>query len=288
MANPVAFITGASRGIGAETAVALARDGYDVGITARSLNDGEVFDHNGILAPLPGSLHATAAKVEAYGRRALCLKADILDEKGTVDALRQTQETFGRIDVLFNNATYQGIGNMEPVLELTREHFDAIYQANIFSPLALIKTAIPLMQQQGGGTIINMLSATAFTDPPAPPSAGGWGFAYASSKAALGRLAGCLLAEHAGAGLRIFNTEPGTVITEVMKQAGIAEMILKYANPCPAVAVAEVIARLCQRDPEPDWLSDGVLHLPAIARELNLLDAPSLLDESLETGHGGD
>ncbi len=279
MSNPVAFITGASRGIGAEAAVALAREGYNVGITARTLQDGETHDHNGILAPLPGSLAATAKKVEAQGGQALCLQADILDESAIVGALQQTLDTFGRIDLVFNNATYQGTGTMEPVLDLKREYFDAIYQANIFSPLAIVKAVLPHMQHQGGGIIINMLSATAYTDPPAPPGAGGWGFAYASSKAALGRMAGCLHAEHGSAGVRVFNAEPGTVITEAMKQAGIDEAVLKYASPCSAVAVAEVIAWLSQHSPRDEWLEDGILHLPAIARELGLVDAPSLLEQ---------
>ncbi len=277
MSNPVAFITGASRGIGAETAVALAREGYDVAITARSLQDGDVHDHNGILAPLPGSLEATAAKVKTLGRQALCLQADILDQDATVAALRKTLDQYGRVDLMFNNATFQGTGNMESIMDLTREQCEAIYQANIFSPLALVQEVIPHMQKQGGGIIINMLSATAYSDPQAPPDAGGWGFAYGSSKAALGRMAGCLRAEHGDSGIQVFNTEPGTVVTEVMKQAGIDKAVLKYAKPCAAVAVAEVIAWLSQHGAKDEWLEDGVLHLPAIARELNFLDNPSLL-----------
>ena len=79
MTNKVAFVTGASRGIGAESAVALARAGFDVAITARTLREGEHHDHLGSDAPLPGSLEATAAAVRRQNREALCLQADILD-----------------------------------------------------------------------------------------------------------------------------------------------------------------------------------------------------------------
>ena len=65
MSRRVAFVSGASRGIGAESAVALARAGFDVAITARTLDAGEAYDHVGKVAPLPGSLRATAAALYA-------------------------------------------------------------------------------------------------------------------------------------------------------------------------------------------------------------------------------
>ena len=128
MSDKSAFVTGASRGIGAEAAVALARAGYRVAITARTVSEGEQHDHVGSDAPLPGSLEATARAVEEAGGEALCIGADILDEASVVAAARQALQTFGHIDLLFNNAVYQGTGNMEPVLDVTRQQLDAIYQ----------------------------------------------------------------------------------------------------------------------------------------------------------------
>ena len=80
MPEKVAFITGASRGIGAESAVALAKCGYRVAITARTLASGESHDYVGREQPMPGSLESTAAAVEAIGGEALCLPGDILDQ----------------------------------------------------------------------------------------------------------------------------------------------------------------------------------------------------------------
>jgi len=277
MGKPVAFVTGASRGIGAESAVALAGAGYRLAIAARTLAAGERHDRAGGDEPLPGSLETTAAAIRAAGSEALCLPADILDEDGMTGAARAALAHFGRVDLLFNNAIYQGAGNQEKLLDVSREQLLAIYQGNVFTPLALIRTLLPAMIERGGGTVINMLSATAFMDPPAPADEGGWGFAYPSSKAALGRMAGALRAEHGADRLRAFNIEPGTVVTELMKRTGIDKEVLKRFKPCSAAAIGKVIAWLAQNDPRREWDARGTLHGPAIARELGFLDTPSHL-----------
>lgn len=274
----VAFITGASRGIGAESAVALARLGYDVAITARTLHEGESHDHMGNSSPLPGSLEATAAAIRAQGSEALCLQADILDEASVLSAAALALEHFGQVDLLFNNAVYQGAGNQESLLDVTRQQLDAIFQGNIFTPLALVKTLLPDMLERRQGTIINMVSYTAFNNPPAPADKGGWGFAYPSSKAALARMAGSLRVEHPDSGLRVFNLEPGTVVTEVMKAAGISEEVLKRFKPCTPSAIAAVVAWLAENEVPAAMQPDETLRGAAIAKQLDLLNTPSLLD----------
>ncbi|KAA1193095.1 SDR family NAD(P)-dependent oxidoreductase [Pseudohalioglobus sediminis] len=279
MSKKVAFITGASRGIGAEAAVALARRGYRVAITARTLAEGEKHDHVGSDAPLPGSLEATAAAVEAAGGEALCLKADILDEQSMVDAALAALARFGRVDLLFNNAVYQGQGNQESVLDVTRQQLDCIYQGNVFTPLALVRTLLPGMLERGEGTLLNMVSYTAFNNPPAPADRGGWGFAYPSSKAAFARMAGALRVEHAGSGVRIFNIEPGTVVTEVMKAVGMTEEVMARFKPCTPQAIAAVVAWLAENEPLAEWQPEETLAAPAIAKQLDLLRVPSLLGD---------
>ena len=279
MDNKVAFVTGASRGIGAESAVALARAGYSVAITARTLEEGEPHDHVGTVAPLPGSLRATEAAIVAAGGQALCLQADILEEDSVVAAAEQTLSHFGRVDLLFNNAVYQGLGNQEAVLDVTREQLDAVYQGNVFTPLALVKILLPGMVERGAGTILNMVSYTAFNNPPAPAAQGGWGFAYPSSKAAFARMAGALRVEHPSCGLRCFNIEPGTVVTEAMKAAGITEEVMKRFKPCSPQAIAYVVAWLAENDPLEHWRAEEVLAAPAIAKELQALKQPSYFGE---------
>lgn len=280
MSRRVAFVSGASRGIGAESAVALARAGFDVAITARTLDAGEAYDHVGKVAPLPGSLRATAAAIEAEGGKALCLQADILDSAAVDQAAQSALEEFGRIDLLFNNAIYQGAGNQERVLELTPDQLRAIYQGNVLTPLALVQRFLPTMLKQSGSTIINMLSGTAFIDPPAPADQGGWGFAYPSSKAALQRLAGALRSEYPESGLRTLNIEPGLVVTELMKASGIDEGVLGRFSPTPASSIAAVIAWLADNDPSEEWQAQPCVRGPAMAEELGLLDVPSFLTET--------
>ena len=277
MDRRVAFVSGASRGIGAESAVALARAGFDVAITARTLGEGEAHDHVGKVAPLPGSLRATAAAIEAEGGKALCLQADILESETIEKAARSTLDEFGRIDLLFNNAVYQGAGNQARLLDVTADQMRAIYQGNVLTPLALIQTFLPKMLVQGGGTILNMLSVTAFVDPPAPADQGGWGFAYPSSKAALARLAASLRVEHPDSGIRIFNIEPGMVVTELMKASGIDEAVMERFKPTRASSIAAVVAWLVANDPSEAWKAERCLRGPALAKELGLLDVPSYL-----------
>jgi NAD(P)-dependent dehydrogenase (short-subunit alcohol dehydrogenase family) len=278
MKGKTAFVTGASRGIGAESAVALARSGFDVVITARTAIEGERHDHVGKVTALPGSLEATAQAIRREGQKALVLKADILDETMMLDAASEALAEFGTVDLLFNNAVYQGEGNLSPVLDVGRSRVEAIMQGNFYTPLALVKALLPKMLERGQGTIINMVSYTAFNDPPAPADQGGWGFAYPASKAALARMAGSLRVEHPDSGLRCYNLEPGTVFTEVMRIAGITEELLKRYKAVSPAAIAGVVAWLAENEPSIEWLAEDALRGPALAKQLGLLDIASFLE----------
>ena len=278
MKRKTAFVTGASRGIGAESAVALARSGYDVAITARTGTEGEAHDRLGKVSTLPGSLAATADAIRREGRQALALTADILDETTMLAAVFEALAEFGTIDLLFNNAVYQGEGNFSSVLDISRAQLEAIMQGNLYTPLALVKALLPTMLEARGGTIINMVSYAAFNNPPATADQGGWGFAYPASKAAFARMAGSLRVEHPDSGLRCYNLEPGMVFTEVMRAAGMTEDLMARYKPVSPAAIAGVVAWLAENDPSADWRSDDALRGPAIAKQLKLLDAASFLE----------
>ena len=282
MKGKTAFVTGASRGIGAESAVALARSGFDVVITARTAVEGELHDHVGNATALPGSLESTAEAIRREGQKSLALQADILDETMMLDAAAAALAEFGTVDLLFNNAVYQGEGNLSPVLDVGRSQVAAIMQGNFYTPLALVKALLPKMLEKGQGTIINMVSYAAFNDPPAPADQGGWGFAYPASKAALARMAGSLRVEHPDSGLRFYNLEPGTVFTEVMRIAGITEELLKRYKAVSPAAIAGVVAWLAENEPSIEWLSEDALRGPALAKQLGLLDIASFLESSDE------
>jgi NAD(P)-dependent dehydrogenase (short-subunit alcohol dehydrogenase family) len=282
MSRKVAFITGASRGIGAESAVALARAGFDVAITARTLAGGQEQDYGGRFVGLPGSLEATAAAVEQVGGSALCLQADILHVDSIVDAAKSALSHFGRMDLLFNNAIYQGAGVLADIVDVQPQQVKALFQGNVFTPLALVQALLPALESQKTSSIINMVSYAAFNAPPASATDGGWSFAYSASKAAFAKMVGSLQVEHADSGLRALNLEPGTVISEVMRAAGIDEAVLGRYKPCSPATIGGVVAWLANNTPSPDYQDTNCIRGPALAKHLNLLKAPSLLGDRYE------
>lgn len=267
----VAFITGASRGIGAVTAIALARAGYDLALTARTLKDGEQHEHGAWASQasaLPGSLEATAAAARAHGADTLLLRSDILDTGSVLAAADQALEHFGRVDLLFNNACYQGPGNLQRVLDVTLEQAENVYRGNVLTPLALVQKLLPGMLARGAGSIINMVSGSAMADPPAPADEGGWSFVYPASKAALIRMVPSLRVEHADSGVRFFSVEPGFVLTEAMKANGFGVDVPTLYQATEPEAIAAVVVWLADSADALPWHDKGVIRAPQLHSKL--------------------
>ncbi len=262
----VAFVTGASRGIGKASAIALARAGFDVVVTARTVHEGKAADGSS----LPGSLETTAEAVRAEGREALPIRLDLLDRESIDAALDGALTRFGRIDVLLNNAIYTGPAAMQHVLDLEPRDVTTLFDANVFAQLHVVQRVLPNMIEAGGGTIIDMVSAAGMMDPPAPAGRGGWGFAYAASKAAFQRLVGVLAVEHRDAGLRLFNVEPGFVVTEAMVHNDPEGHFEQFGGAPPSVPAA-VIAWLAS-SPEADELNGQTITAQRIALDRGLHD----------------
>ena len=241
MARRVALVTGASRGIGKATALALAERGLDVAITARTQREGEGIDDSDTAGRvMPGSLETTAALIEDRGARALSVPMDLLDRSSLSAAVDTVLERLGRIDVLVNNAVHTGPGSMLRFEDTTVEMVETKLAANVVSQVVLIKAVLPHLVERGSGTIVNVTSAVAITDPRAPAGEGGWGAAYAMSKGAFHRLAGILAVEYPQ--LTIVNVEPGYVVTERM-EANAAALGLEGVYPgAPPSVPASVIA----------------------------------------------
>lgn len=239
--NKVAFITGASRGIGKEAAIALARQGFDVVITARTLHEGESHERGAEeVRTISGSLDSTAREVEALGQQALPIRLDLLDTESIRAAVDLALKEWGHIDLLLNNGLYQGPGIETRIMDLPTEQMAATYQGNVFSPLLLVQLCLAPMLERGGGCIINMASASATLQPTVPLGKGGWSYAYCSSKAALMAMAGILSVEHPDSGVQFFNLDPGFTITEIMKAKGIAENFKRFGGAPPTVAAAAI------------------------------------------------
>ncbi len=271
MQGRVAFVTGASRGIGRATAIALARSGLDVALTARTLHEGDGIDESdtGGGRRQPGSLEATAAEIEAMGRRALPVVADLHDPSSLTAAVTRALEEWGRIDVLVNNAVDTGPGSMVRFVDLTVEQLERKLLANVVAQAVVIKAALPAMMAAGSGVIIDVSSHVATGDPAAPVGAGGWGLAYAASKAAFHRFAPILAVELDGVGIRIHNVDPGYVETErQIVNASALGLEGRYPGAPPSVPAA-VIAWLATA-PEAHALNGQTILAQRFAREHGL------------------
>lgn len=273
--SPVAIVTGASRGIGRAGALALAEAGYDVVVSARTIREGEgVAEPNSIredvTLSVPGSLERTAEEIEERGQRALIVPMDLAD-RASVEALPRTVlDAWGRIDVLYNNAIYRGVGTLDRVADLTMESMTALMVGNFMHQVLLIQGVLPHMVERGSGSIINMVSGSARLDPAGPPGEGGWGILYSASKAAFARVAGGVNAEYRSAGLRAFNVDPGNVVTEARKAAKPDDEYSGGYGSEPAEATGAVVAWLAT-DPGADRFLGKWIFAPKLCSDLGLL-----------------
>jgi NAD(P)-dependent dehydrogenase (short-subunit alcohol dehydrogenase family) len=247
----VAFVTGASRGIGRACAIELARRGFDVVVTARTVHPGERFEHSStvrksVTTPLPGSLEETAAAVRALGAEALAVRLDLARRDDWPAAVDTALARFGRVDVLVNNGRYVGPGHMDPFEDTPLELIEAMFLCNVFAPLHLIRLCLPAMRRQGGGIVINVTSSAGTTETPAAIGQGGWGLGYSLTKAAFGRMVPGLAKELRPHHVAIIGLMPGFVGTERMaaelKEFGFdASQALPVENPgrvCAMLATA--------------------------------------------------
>jgi NAD(P)-dependent dehydrogenase (short-subunit alcohol dehydrogenase family) len=244
--SPVVFVTGASRGIGAATAIAFAKAGWRVVIAARTLHHQQAQSHqlrytDGQL--LRGSLTDTAQAIQACGAQVLMQSMDLMDAQSMDAAIDHALQHFGRIDVLINNAVYQDREVNAMLLDLDDDALQRSLVGNVVAPFHLAKKVLPHMMAQGGGKIINVGSGAGQYDPPMAANQGGWGFAYGASKAGMGRLAGCINREWGHKGILAFSVNPGFVNTEAAQATlGLdAELSKKYGATTPEAIAASLL-----------------------------------------------
>jgi NAD(P)-dependent dehydrogenase (short-subunit alcohol dehydrogenase family) len=186
----VAVVTGASRGIGAVIARALADDGYAVCLLAR---DG-------------AAAAVVAAEITALGGLAIATSVDVTDERAVGNAASAVLSSWGRIDLLVNNA-----GTIEAELPLWEANVDqwwSVITTNVRGPFLMTRAIVPHMIAAGGGRIINLNSGAGIAER-AELSA------YCASKSALARITGGTHLAGWAQGIRAFDLAPGTVRTEM-------------------------------------------------------------------------
>ncbi|MEM7413067.1 MAG: SDR family oxidoreductase [Myxococcota bacterium] len=249
----VAVVTGASRGIGKATALALADAGFDLVLAARTVQSGD--EHADMVrnadgSSLPGSLEETRDAVVAKGRRARVQRLDLL-EPATIQALvDDTLADWGRIDVLVNNAIYQGPGLMADFLDGSMEELEKVFEGNVVAQVRLTRLVLHGMLERGSGIVVNLTSAAGMHDPPLKLAHGGWGFAHGATKAALHRMAGILHLEYGDRGICAYNLEPGLVLSEsaIASLGEVTELEKMGVKTAPVEVPAAVIAWLCSSE----------------------------------------
>jgi len=223
MSRKKAFVTGASRGIGKAIALRLARGGYDVAITARTVSEGESREHSSTVKhsntkPLPGSLTSTAELMRAEGAEVMVLPADLIDRASLGAACATLLERWGAPDLVIYNGRFIGPGHMDGLLETPVDVLEKHVEGNAMAPLVMTHQLLPAMLKNGGGTIIYVTSTGGQHMPPGKPGQGGWGLSYSMSKAAGHTIARHLAVEYGDQGIRAFNLQPGAIRTERILQ----------------------------------------------------------------------
>jgi NAD(P)-dependent dehydrogenase (short-subunit alcohol dehydrogenase family) len=209
----VAIVTGASRGIGRHTALALARRGVNVVVTARTVEQSE--------SMVPGTIAETAAQVAALGVGALAVGADLSKEEDLERIVESAIDRFGGVDLLVNNAAVtNGFSFVTPFLEIPRSDWLYHYAVNVHAPFTLTQLVVPRMEARGGGRILNVTTGCAETfRVPEEPWHTGVGDAhlyllpYFSSKRALDRFSNVVAPQLAERNIFIISVMPGWVVT---------------------------------------------------------------------------
>jgi 3-oxoacyl-[acyl-carrier protein] reductase len=192
----VALVTGASRGIGAAIALALAEAGADVGINYRER---------------AADAETVAARITAIGRRALTVAADVASSEAVASMVRTVNEKLGPPSILINNA---GIALIRGIDDLTEADFDRTIAVNLKSVFLCTQAVLPHMRAQNWGRIVNISSGAA-------RGAGGVGLHYNASKAGMEGLTRGYAARLVKRGITVNAIAPSLIETDMVK-SGLA------------------------------------------------------------------
>ena len=190
----VALITGASRGLGRVLAGFLAKQSYGLIVTAR----GEA------------ELAAAVAGFRADGIPIVAIRGDVGDADHR-HRLVQAAESWGRLDLLVNNASELGDSPMPPMERASRDSFLRVLEVNVLAPLGLVQEALPLLVRSHG-LVVNITSDAAVAGYP------GWGV-YGASKAALDLVSRTLAVELRDRGVAVVSVDPGDIRTKMHQDA---------------------------------------------------------------------
>ena len=228
---PVALITGASRGLGLATALALASEGWDLAIDGRDPN---------VLDRAVASLRSRGAP----GTQVLAAPGDVADPVHR-ETLARVARTLGPIDLLVNNAS--ALGPMPALGDYPLAELAQVLAVNVLGPLGLTQLVLPSLAE-AGGVVVNVSSDAAVEAYP------GWG-GYGASKAALDQLSAVLAGERSD--VRVYAFDPGDMRTAMHQDAFPGEDISD--RPEPATVVPALLRLVAERPPSGRYRASELL-----------------------------
>ena len=219
MDGKVALVTGATSGIGKATVMLLAWEGAKVAFCGRRAEKGQ----------------AVLDEIKASGGEGIFIQGDVTVEEDCKRIVDETMKAYGRIDCLFNNA---GRLITAPTVELTRQDWEDFTNLDCYSYLRMMQLVLPIMEEQGGGAIVNNTSLAAI-DNQIPGGA-----LYCFTKAGMTHMTHCIATEYAKKNVRINNVMPGLIATEMVLEGPGADGFdyIKTLIPCGRAADAVEVA----------------------------------------------
>ena len=236
--KPVAIVTGASRGIGAEIALTLAADGIAVLVN---------------YASSPVKAESIVKEIIEQGGHAIAFRADLSDPQAAKALFDEAESALGKVTILVNNA---GTMELSPVAQITDAAFERQISLNLLGPFRLMREATARMADNG--RIINFSSSVVGLYQPAYA-------AYAATKAALEAMTKIAAKELGNRGITVNAIAPGPVATELFLTGKSEELIdqIKNMNPFKRLGEPEDIARVVQllSKPEAAWINGQVIRV---------------------------
>jgi NAD(P)-dependent dehydrogenase (short-subunit alcohol dehydrogenase family) len=257
----VALVTGASRGIGKQIALELAREGAHIVLAARTAQ--------GTRSPYPGTIEQTAQEIRSLGVKAVPVKCDLAVRTEVEQLCRTALNEFGAVDILVNNAFYTGPGHYDPFLTMTPEQWEIEIAVDVTAPAIASWMLLPEMIERHAGIIICITSGAAHTDPPGMPGRGATGPAYPAAKAALNRFVQAIAREFKDNGVAVIAVDPGFTLTE-RAEIAVSQWGFDLAQAHPMAVPAKTVHYLCTRA-NPIEYTGKVLVAADFAREHRLL-----------------
>lgn len=246
ISGKVAIMTGASRGVGKEAALYLARRGAKVVLAARSVEPHPDPSQ-------PGTLGETLRQIEQAGGEGLAVATDLASEADLRRLVDTTVQHFGGVDILVNNAAATaGDYWNKTFLELSREEWLYQFDVNVHAPFTLMQLCTPIMEARGGGRIINVTSGSAevfrLTEEPRHKNLGAKNLevpGYFCAKRALDRLGSVIADSMEARNVHVIGLMPGWVATEMVTarlEREVGELDKLEHRPVPMAIPARMIA----------------------------------------------